>query len=349
MNRGKLNKNNEESSLDRVNNFLARLMGKKNKQLNNSKMPKNNAPSDSKFVLIIVFVILVLWALTGLYYIPKDSIGIISYNGRVAKVVNGMEVGVTRPFPFSDMTIIDNDNTAFSIGKESDNQFTIVSSDDKNMRVIAEVDYSFKDPALYFQNLYQDDTDLASQLNWITQSYIQKHLNAYTESEITVASKLIIANEISSAMNQDLNKNGIAIVRLNLISLTSENNTIIESPTTSSFAESIIVEANNYAHDKAQQTKAMSADYYNLLAQYKANSKLVEDLLYYRMLSQIAESSNQESSYALLNISKADFLSLANNNVLPQTLTKNNNVQQGNNNPRALERDVVRERTFLDR
>ena len=66
------------------------------------------------------------------------------------------------------------------------------------------------------------------------------------------------------------------------------------------------------------------------------------------MLSQISESSNQESSYALLNISKAEFLSLANNNVLPRALTKNNNVQQGNN-PRTLERDVVRERTFLDR
>lgn len=352
MNHGKLNNNTKESSLDRVNKFLARLMGKKEKQQQKSPQPENT-PSDSKFMLIIVAAIVILWGVTGLYYVPKGSIGIIAYNGKVAKIISGMEIGITRPFPFSDLTIIDNDNdnTAFSIGKESDNTFNIVTNDAKNMRVVAEVDYSFKNPTLYFQTFYQDDDELDTNLAWITEAYIQDSLKEYTESEVLSASKLILANEISAKLNQLLTKNGLVIDKLNIIALTGEsNNQTTTTSNASSLAESIIVEANRYALDKANQTNVLSKDYDSLLAQYKANSRLVEDLLYYRMLSQIPESANQDS-YPLLNLTKADFINLVNNKVGPARIIANKSSSSvlKNDNPRALERSVVRERIFLDR
>src|SRR4051812_1619374 len=60
---------------------------------------------DMKLTLILTFTLVILWVLTGVYYLTDNQYGIIIRGGRITKVDKGLKVGFDYPYPFSQIEV----------------------------------------------------------------------------------------------------------------------------------------------------------------------------------------------------------------------------------------------------
>lgn len=347
MNHGNLNKNQSEGRIDKLNNILGRLMGKRDNKVNNN-LP-NNTPSNMKFMLIVAAMIVFLWSLTGVYYVPTSNYGLIMYNGKTNKVVNGLAVGVTRPYPFADVAIIGSEDSNLSIGKDEANKLVVVSKDEHNIQFALETSYSISDPQLYFNSFYQEISDTDARVKWLVMSFVQKYVQNKNESELSANSKLVIANEICALTNSYIAQYGLKLNKINILNMKflPVNNLNLAKSKDSTSNSSIVLqelidEANNYALNKNRETESLVSQFNGLISQYRTNPQTIRELMYYKMLSSIPESS---LNYKLLNLNESEFLAIVNGVGNNASISKN--IPQ-NQRQRNFTRTVNRERVFQD-
>lgn len=348
MSHGNLNNNSSGGIVDRLNGFLARLMGKKNLPNNTQKKPSLNTPSNSKFITIVVLMGAFLWGLTGLYYVPEGYFGLIGQNGRITKVVKGLSLGMTVPYPFSSLDVISADDMKFSIGNESENSLTSITKDKQQISLSIQVKYRINNPTLYFKNFYQETSDDNLRMKWMILATTQAYMQTKYGSDLVSSSKVISANEIAVLTNKMLSKYGLNIIELNITSLRLVNpiessvivNAAPNKVLSSGYGVQIINQAQSYAKNEVSEMQSMSQQFNSLLPQYKANKQTIRELMYYKMLSNIPMVSAE--SYPLLSLSESQFVQMA---------IKGQKSVGGlfNDESRDDIRSVVRERTFQGR
>lgn len=365
MSRGNIAKQPPEDNLvDRLNQRLARLMGKKNRQ----NPHKNNIPSNSKFMLIIFGMIIFLWFLTGIYYVPNGNYGLILRQGRISKVVKGLQIGLTLPYPFVQVVLLDEETNGMTIGKNSSGQFySVITSDDQRLNINAEITYRISDPQKFFINYYQDSIDLDQRVSWLAMAIIQDYMLHHQAENIIHSNTIVTENEIRKLSNKILANYGLEFSKFSITSLVNNNAragnpaTVIESSSftnnpvvTDSAANAkqlpaldteLIKEAHRYQQSKAAETESVVTEFKRLLPQYQANKSTIAELMYYKMLSTIPNESSPES-YPLLGLSLAQIKQAGSSYDHKLLLT---DKPQQPDDIRMVIRNVNRERIYKDR
>lgn len=343
----------QDSFVDKLNRFLARLMGKKT----NKPLPKHNnqttaIPSNFKFILIILSMLIVLWGLTGVYFIPDASYGIILNNGKFSKVVKGMDTGISLPFPFSDVITLDASSNSVKFGKTAESAaYLVLTADNRQLEVSGEIDYHIQDPNKYFLNYYQETSDLDQRVNSLSKTIIQDYFLHRNGSDILHDSNTVVGNEIRKTADTILNGYGLSIDKLSINSIkpvaiestikTTVNDQPQGSPVQSPLlAQQLLEQAKSYSTAIQAHNKRLSDDFNQLLPQYRNNPKIMAELMYYKMLSAIPQ---PIESYPLLQLTLPQLQALSNSVGLDQNFNISNDKNLRTLN-RNVSRSVVRSR-----
>jgi membrane protease subunit HflK len=336
-----------ESAVDRLNRRLARLMGKKDP---NSPIKTPSIPSNNKFTAIIFMMLLLLWGLTGIYYVPNESYGIILTNGKINKVVNGIDIGITFPFPFSDIINLDSSQNTLSLSSSSTESGILVSSEDgKLLDLNASLSFVISDPQKYYLNYYQENSDLNQKINWLMSAIVQDYFIHHSSQELMQSSTIITANEIRNLATMVLRNYGLQVNTFNIKSLQNISQVNASLPKNNKRvtpAEQIMLEATQYQTQKLAQTESMVSEFNKLLPQYQANKTAIVELMYYKMLSVVNSKIPTAESYPLLSLSESQFIQIeSNSSGIYTQISKSSS----NDNARVLDRSVNRQREFKDR
>ncbi|MBP9742459.1 MAG: hypothetical protein KBD37_03780 [Burkholderiales bacterium] len=337
---------NIDAIVEQLNYKLGRLLGKRDQRPSN----KNKKISNLVFSILILGCSLLLWLATGFYYLGENQFGIILQNGKIVKVVKGINVGFTAPYPFGSIAVLDATISDFidlnKMGLTNGN-FTILSRDLRQIKVDAKFNYQVVDPAKLFKTALQMQSNLDNIIAWSLQDQLRDYFISESNNEILKANLTVVANEIRSAVNQRLAVNGIKIIKLNINSLTELNNSpdylAIEEnkPTPATGKPNIAVEllqqANNFKQDRINQTHAEIRQFEKLSAQYRLTPNAVVQQMYYTALEEIP--TNQLERYPLLNLNLSELISLAQSKMIEDTPPAKQPLRQ-----RHFGREVSRER-----
>ncbi|TXI92945.1 MAG: hypothetical protein E6Q33_05305 [Neisseriales bacterium] len=344
MNHGKIDKEKAQTTLDKWNNAIARVLGKRDKKRIDDKKPT----SDGKFGLIVIGMVIFLWLLTGIYYIPQNMSGIIMHNGIVTNVKSGIAIGIDYPYPFSDLAVIDTASDSFSIGKTENDKFVIISKDNKSLQMIVELAYRISDPARYFVSHYQENADLKQAIKGQVQSSIQAYTVNINSNELLSASSIVTANDIRKNSESDLSNFGITIEKLAIIKLSNLDKLEQKNTTTNLNATNsiniIIKQALQYKSYIESDVKLEVEEFNALLPQYKSNPNTIAQLMYYKMLSSVPQAESATPDFSLLQGSLSEFKQKIDMGVFDknQSSTQDSDV-------RRLDRSVDRQREFKGR
>jgi regulator of protease activity HflC (stomatin/prohibitin superfamily) len=341
MNHGKT-----ESGLDRLNRRLAKLMGKRD----NKPSPAPKIPSDGKFAGIMLILLVCLWGLTGIYYIPVNSFGIISLNGQLKQIKSGVALGMTLPFPFSDIIVLDADNIEIKVTNATTSHTTpslmAWSKDNQQLSLAVAAQFRLTNPQYYFSNYYQETSSLNSKMNALLASVIMNYLSKQTLATSLAQNHALLANNIQQLAMPVLANYGFSLTKLSVQSVESVKLTTTQANsknTPQSLAQQVLAQAQAYAQYKQQQTAAVVADFNQELANYQQNPSLTKQLIYYKMLSQVPKTMPESQNYALLNLTESQFL--YRKDVDQQMVSTTNSLVD----LRAVNRQVVREREYKGR
>lgn len=341
MSHGKIDNNPEKNDglVERLNRLLARLMGKK--PANQAPKPNLAVPSNRRFILIVIGMIVLLWGLTGVYYIPDGNYGLIFRNGKIVQDVKGVSFGVTLPYPLSNVETLDATTNNLSIGKESTNLFQLSTKDNYTLQLVGELSYSITNPQKYYLNYYQETSDLDQKIAWLLMANTQKYFLQHTRSELLNASSIVLANEIRQQTEQQIQNYGLSLSKFSILTLQNitnfSPNISAESANNSSLNSKILQQAYNYQQATQDETESLVAEYKGLLPQYHANKSAIVELVYYKMLSMIPNA--QAESYPLLQLTQEQFMGLVQNPALNVDSTAGNR-----DDIRAVNRSVRRQR-----
>ncbi len=347
MNHGKYDKSSSNSIIDRLNHWLGKLMGKKSlkNQIIYHKQ-HNQMPSNTKFSIIFVLMAIFLWLLTGLYYVPDASYGLIFKRGEINKVVSGMTIGVSAPYPFSSVELIDADKNIINFGQESSNSTILVTKNNMNLKVSGVIIYHVIDPKKYFINFYQETNDLDQKVEWLTVTQIQNYFLMHDSSQLLTTSNSDMLSKILETSNLFFAKYGIAIDQIKNVAISKDTtNFKMIQPLNSESSSIIIDQAYDYAKFIENRTQHITTDFNYLLPQYQANKTAITELLYYKLLSTLPKESNLMESYPLLNLTESQFILFCNNT----NSTSLSEIQQSSQIGRNLNRTVDRQREFRSR
>jgi regulator of protease activity HflC (stomatin/prohibitin superfamily) len=344
MNHGKIDKEKAQTTLDKWNNAIARILGKRDKKRIDYKKPT----SDGKFGLIVIGMVIFLWLLTGIYYIPQNMSGIIMHNGIVTNVKSGIAIGIDYPYPLSDLAVIDTASDSFSIGKTENDKFVVISKDNKSLQMIVELAYRISDPARYFVSHYQENADLKQAIKGQVQSSIQAYTVNINSNELLSASSIVTANDIRKNSESDLSNFGITIEKLAIIKLSNLDKLEQKNTTTNLNATNsiniIIKQALQYKSYIESDVKLEVEEFNALLPQYKSNPNTIAQLMYYKMLSSVPQAESATPDFSLLQGSLSEFKQKIDMGVFDknQSSTQDSDV-------RRLDRSVDRQREFKGR
>ncbi len=347
MNHGK---KNNQSKLDKANEFIARLLGKKsqNSKINEQQQPAKNSAKRNDLTFICVFfgVAALIWSLTGVCYVPEDSYGVITQNGKVKKVLNEKTFILTYPYPINDFNTFNLEGNKIDFGtNESSQSFSTITQDSMLVKTSIVFNIDITNPKQFYLNFYQIDKNSLNRVKLISASTISQYFNHHTYHELQEQNKIVSANELASNLNSAFINYGITVSKLNLADIDLINSQESESvqfnkinllqPTNSL----IVQQAYQYKQFRESQLNDMLNDYYGLLKQYNTNPQLVTELLYYRALANNNKQLFIESDFTLLDLTESAYLS---NQIHKQPSVDDNTVR----GLRNVNRDVVRERTL---
>lgn len=351
MNHGKIDKQKPQTALDKWNNALARMLGKREKK---SSDGNNQTPtSDGKFGFIVIAMVVFLWLLTGIYYVPQNTYGIIMHNGKVSSVKSGIAIGIDYPYPFSDIAVIDNISNSLSIGKVDNEKFVVVSANNKPLQMVVEVVYRVTNPRQYFIAHYQENTDFKQIMKWQVQSLIQSYVINKQSSELLSGSSIVIANDIRRQSEFQLANFGIKVEKMTIVKLSNldtqlqqdKESSISSSSTINSSVGEILNQAKQYQNYINNDLDSQVKEFHKLLPEYRSNPDVVAQLMYYKMLSSIPVSESAVPDFSLLRSSLDEFKSRINNG----SISTQQSISFEESDVRKLNRIVDREREFKGR
>lgn len=265
MNHGNSNKP-DLNLLNKLDNYLAKVFLRKDDFDLYADLSKKQV---SKLVFILVFITLFvsLWCLTGLYVVSKNQVAIqFDIDGKLDKIITTPGLHISEGYPFGGGDLIDIDSTNDAVLHE-------LKLDNKQYTLNYKYNLQIIDVKQYVNTLYHEkDTMLTD--------FVQQALNTVIKNAYTTAETPNISAQVDS-LNYSLVNYGVAIkdVTLSKPSLTPE----------SEIAISQAINSSNSNISKSQQ-QLIDSDmdlFYKLSAQYTTAPKLVKELVYYKLLSQI--------------------------------------------------------------
>ncbi|MFN7094526.1 MAG: SPFH domain-containing protein [Burkholderiales bacterium] len=351
MNHGNTNRSNDnlDEFIERLNKKIAKLLGKQDKQ------PPTGKTTNLAFALIILLFSLVVWLLTGFYYLGENQYGLVLTDGRITKVVKGLRVGFTLPYPFGGIEVLNAGvSDLLTVGTASDNasNYMVLTKDLFPIAVEAKLAYQITDPKTLYLNYLQQTDNLNNIVQWQLEQQLHNYIAQKTSSELSKINLTIMANQLREQANGALSKYGVDIVKLAVTSLQQ----VAQARTTTSLqvtkpqlvatvkptiADQLLQQALSYQQDKVTQAKANVEKFKQLLPQYEANPQELVQQLYDNLLASVPVT--KADKYPLLKLSLAELMTFS-----PR---KENIFGQVNDSgwKRDLDRKVVRSRTLNGR
>ncbi len=315
---------NIDSLVNTINNKIGKALGKKN----NFGGAFNNQNNKAKiknwiFSLVIIFLLVFLWAITGFYYLSDNQYGLVIRNGKVVDVVKGIKFGLNAPYPIDQLQLI---NAAvsenMSIGKLAaiDPEYIVLSKNLKPFEISVTFTYQVIDPKALFLTIFQNEDKVKLIIKWNMMKEVRQYISAKMEDELTHANLIVTANEIRYKLNKNLSNYGLKINKLDIESLKrfksqitiTGNKEEINIP----ILDKLLLAANDYHKTKVDATKVNIDKFNQLFIQYKKNPQSIIEQMYYDMLAVIPV--HIQNNFALLNISLSELILLSNQNELLQ-------------------------------
>ena len=220
MNPGKINPK-DPSGVDRaveiLNQKIARALGKNRK---NGQNPSPKETSNLTFSLLIIACSIILWFTTGFYYLGDNEYGLILQKGEVTKVVKGMKVGFTNPYPFGDIEVVSALASNFiELSELYQNQPVILSRDLFMVNVDAKFTYEIYDPKVFFESVLHKEDNMDTFVSIEVQNELRTYFSKQIESEILKSNLTVVAGDIKNNINNNLSRYGIKVVKLNINSI----------------------------------------------------------------------------------------------------------------------------------
>ncbi len=195
-----------DNFVERLNKGFGRLLGKRGHSL----PPKQT--SNATFSVIMLVACLLLWVCTGFYFIGEKEYGIILMNGRVVDVNKGIKVGITFPYPFGDVEIIDvAQGNVTTIGESGAKPLLVLDQNLSPVSISAKFSYQIYDPKILYQKHQQDQDTFDAEVLWQVQSQIRDVIAKKSASELKATNFTVLSNEISSLLNARLALYGITL------------------------------------------------------------------------------------------------------------------------------------------
>ncbi len=318
---------NIDNLVNKINNKIAKILGKKGNSKNSFNGQNNKVKIKNWiFTLTIIFLLIFLWAITGFYYLSDNQYGVVTRNGKIARVVKGIKFGFNAPYPIDQLYLI---NAAVSenihIGKASfdDADYIILSKDLKPFEFTANFTYQIIEPRDLFLSILQNDNKIVEIVKWKMRVAIRQYIANKIEGELLDTNLIVTANEIRYKLNKDLLNYGIKINKLDIESLNKfKTNTLIKkNDEPIDIVNKLLLAANEYHQNQIALTKVNIDKFNKLLIQYQKNPQNIIEQMYYDMLLSIP--SNMQDNYALLNLSLSEIFSLSNQDEQTEKVRKN--------------------------
>ncbi len=347
MNLGNIKKQESPHKIDlfieRLNKRIARLMGKRHKLRPQKKM------SNIVFLIMTLVFSILLWLMTGCYYLGEDQFGLILLNGRVVNVVKGIKVGFTAPYPFGGIEIVDMDVTdLIDLSKVTlmTTPFTVLSLDQKQIIVDAKFAYQIFDPRLAFITSLQRQDSLDMFVAWQIQAKLHNYFMQKQSVEILNSNLTVTANEVRDKLNIELAQYGLKVNKLNVYSLKtlhspieSENQPTAVVKDMPVVASQLLEQAQLYEKNLLIDAQVNINQFNQLLPKYKANPNAIVNQMYYDALSAVPVV--KVENYPLLDVPLSQLLLKVDDN---SSLSSKQNVNNSVSRERNFSREVNRTR-----
>ena len=357
MNPGKIKPQKpKEDFTERLNKRIGRVLGKKP----NTPIPDLDEKVNNLFFIVMVIVsFLLLWSVSGFYFLPENQYALITRDGKFQKTIVGPDAGFTLPYPFADIIIIDgNISEPLYIGKTSDNDngFLSMSKDMVAFGINADFSYQVFDPSVLWSNHLQDDNDIDRLTIWLVQQQLHNYIVQHNAKDILNINIIVLSNQLRDDINQNLSGYGIKLKTLNLSNL-KQNSSLIQDAESSvvssivmdnsesnNIAVQLINEANEYQKEHIVLANANVVKFKQLLPQYKAKPVAIVEQMYYQLLADVPV--NHANQYPLLNLTLTELLNLANVGGTKNVSQEQDTNSENSRSIRNVDRSVVRERNF---
>lgn len=211
-----------DNFIERLNKAFGKLLGKKD----NTPLPPPKQTSNAIFSIIILSSSLLLWLCTGFYFLDENEYGIILTNGKIADVKHGIKVGVTFPYPFGNVEIIDatlHPVIAISNDKGVDKPFTVLDKNLLPVSINAKFSYKITDPEILYKNRLQEQVSFDDEILWQVMSKIRYAIAMKSLEEIKTTNFTVLSNEISDSLNLALVSYGIKVDKFTIVGIDEAN------------------------------------------------------------------------------------------------------------------------------
>lgn len=349
--------------VERLNHRIGRLLGKKHK----FAPPKKT--KNSTFALIIFAFTVVLWSMTGFYYVNEDQYGVVLFNGKITQTLTGLKIGLTWPYPFGGVGIINasiSDMLNLGLDGANSSDYITLTKDLIPATVTAKFTYQVVNPQVFYLRRSQDQDSLDNLVRWNLEAGLHNYIANYDFDQLSKMNLTIIAGTLRDKTNAQLAAYGLRVVKLSINSIGVVNGNIESSPTANvvfggaesitkqqlastntanPIANELLMQARQYQQDQLAQTQANVNRFNQLVVEYNANPEAIVGQMYYELLSSVPV--NKSNPYPLLNMSLSDLLELS--KLVPEQQPAPLKATLNNTSVRMVDRSVNRERNLNGR
>lgn len=201
-----------DDSVAKINKIIGRLLGK-----NNNKKTKIPNKIDNEFVnmVIICLCFLLVWSLTGLYYVEDGYTAIIQNFGNKKKVVVGGSFGFSFPFPFTKIEkIYVNPIENVPLGSVDQNSYQLVTKNFEQLTFDGNFSYIVKSPLLLTNTLFINHDKLNAFVRMVVKSQLLSYSGySFKNNSINFG---IIATNVKQKVNKLIGVYGLELLMLNI-------------------------------------------------------------------------------------------------------------------------------------
>lgn len=338
-----------DEKVDKLNAKIAKILGKRNnKQKNHTQNPQkhddNDLISDFTYIIVTLLCLLILWIATGVYYVNVGTTAIIYNRGSVSEVINGPKFGVTLPYPFSDVDVVDTTVSDMLNLANSDVNYSAITKDGLTINLFTQFSYQLTNPLKLYSSYLVNTDNIENIVRYETQYVLHNFISQTPYENLEKSNLTLMGNSIKNMVNSVLAPSGVEVVKVNISKLQLANtpNTSIEPAINnnetlnpSMVAIKLIQQSKLYQADRIALTKNRIIKFNELFKLYQQNRQVTVDQMYKDTIDQIPVM--KEDKYPLLSKSLAQLINLGRANI--SSATQNDASQV-----RVLNRSVNRER-----
>lgn len=350
MNPGNIKPNPQKPKSGGVDNFIERLnkgFGKLLGKKDNSPPPKET--SNTTFSIIILGSCLLLWLCTGFYFLGENEYGLILTNGKIVDVKHGIKVGLTLPYPFGNVEIIDAaPSKTLIIGDNSAKSFTVLDKNLLPISISAKFSYQIDNPKILYHNHLQDQDTFDTEILWQVQSKIRDIMATKSISELEATNFTVLSKEVLGLLSTSLASYGVIFNKFTIVSIQGLNSVIsVESGGVASpiqiekqpLSVQLQAQAAQYNANEEAKAKSESKEFNQLLPAYRKNPSGTISKMYNDTLNKIPMPQTGN---------KYDLLFLTLKELKQIELTGMDQRLSINNGGRILTREVTRDRNWME-